>query len=108
MAAHREASTIDEWMKAEQERITFTGGAAFDRDAWRARQQRREAVIRDVRSGLDEIAGLGGVTKDLEMGLVDFLHLREGREVNLCWKFGEKAIGYWHGLDEGYAKRKPL
>jgi hypothetical protein len=28
--------------------------------------------------------------------------------VNLCWKYGETAIGHWHGLDEGFANRKPL
>jgi len=28
--------------------------------------------------------------------------------VNLCWKYGEHAITHWHGLDEGYAGRKPL
>ena len=45
---------------------------------------------------------------DLSLGLVDFLHLRNGREVNLCWKYGEREIRHWHGLDEGYAARKPL
>jgi hypothetical protein len=34
--------------------------------------------------------------------------LRDGREVYLCWKLGEKRIQYWHGLDEGFAGRKPL
>ena len=42
------------------------------------------------------------------MGLVDFLHLRDGREVNLCWRYGEERITHWHGLREGYAARKPL
>jgi hypothetical protein len=51
---------------------------------------------------------MGGVTKDIALGLVDFLHLRDGREVHLCWKFGETAVRYWHGLDEGYASRRPL
>ncbi len=41
-------------------------------------------------------------------GLVDFLHLRDGREVNLCWRYGEERITHWHGLNEGYASRKPL
>jgi len=41
-------------------------------------------------------------------GLVDFPHLRDGEEVHLCWKCGEDEIRHWHGLDEGYAARKPL
>ena len=60
------------------------------------------------RRGGWQIAGMGGVTKDLGLGLVDFPHVRDGRVVNLCWKFGERAVGYWHGLDEGYANRRPL
>ena len=51
---------------------------------------------------------LGGVPKDLGLGLVDFPHLRRGQTVNLCWKYGEQEIRFWHGLDEGYTARKPL
>jgi hypothetical protein len=39
---------------------------------------------------------------------VDFPALREGEEVYFCWKLGEERIGYWHGLEEGFAGRKPL
>jgi hypothetical protein len=28
--------------------------------------------------------------------------------VNLCWKLGEDAVEFWHGMNEGYANRKPL
>jgi len=62
----------------------------------------------EVQQGLGAIVELGGAPKDLSLGVVDFLHLRDGREVNLCWKYGERAIRHWHGLDEGYAGRKPL
>ena len=34
--------------------------------------------------------------------------LQEGEPVFLCWQFGEPAITHWHGVDEGYAGRKPL
>ena len=34
--------------------------------------------------------------------------LRDGEEVLLCWQVGEEEIAYWHGLEEGFAGRKPL
>ena len=104
-AAGRDAQ---QWLAAEQERITVSGGRAVDQAAWRVRRARLEESTRAMRTGLEEIRELGGVIKDLELGLVDFLHLREGREVNLCWRYGEERISHWHGLDEGYAARKPL
>lgn len=104
-AAGREAR---EWLAAEQERITVSGGRVVDQAAWRVRRARLEESTRALRAGLEEIRALGGVIKDLELGLVDFLHLREGREVNLCWRYGEERITHWHGLDEGYAARRPL
>jgi hypothetical protein len=107
-AAQVEAEQARAWLSAEQERITVMGGGVLNQASWRAAKERQDGRGAIVRKGLEEIEGLGGVTKDLEMGLVDFLHLREGREVNLCWKYGEKKITHWHGLDEGYARRKPL
>jgi hypothetical protein len=46
--------------------------------------------------------------KDPRIALLDFPALREGEPVLLCWRLGEDEIGWWHGLDEGYAGRKPL
>lgn len=61
-----------------------------------------------IRRALESIAAAGAEVKDLDEGLVDFPHLREGKVVYLCWKFGEERIGYWHELDTGYAGRRPL
>jgi hypothetical protein len=56
-----------------------------------------------------EAIELTGVTvKDLDIGLCDFLGLREGREVWLCWQYGEKAIRFWHDLDAGFSGRQPI
>jgi hypothetical protein len=108
MAANTAGTEAREAVAAEQKRITLAGGGVVDQAAWKARADLIERSARDVRSGLEEIQRLGGVTKDLSLGLVDFPHLRDGREVNLCWRFGEERITHWHGLDEGYARRKPL
>jgi len=31
-----------------------------------------------------------------------------GEEILLCWKLGEKSIGYWHAVDGGFASRRPI
>jgi len=54
---------------------------------------------------LDE---LGVQVKDLDLGLLDFPSIRDGAEVLLCWHVGEDEVGFWHGLEEGYAGRKPI
>ena len=46
--------------------------------------------------------------KDLDDGLVDFPARRGGEDVLLCWRLGEDAIEFWHGLDEGFSGRRPL
>jgi hypothetical protein len=108
MSANVEASEARERLQAEQRRIDLSGGGVLDRRAWRADKERIERLTAEMQRGLGAIAELGGVPKDLSLGLVDFLHLRNGREVNLCWKYGEREIRHWHGLDEGYAGRKPV
>lgn len=55
---------------------------------------------------LFELAKKGAIVKDLEEGLVDFYSRFEGREIFLCWKYGEKTIEYWHDIDDGYQGRK--
>ena len=108
MAAHTEASEIAARLRGERERIARSGGGTIDRGAWERDRSRADAQTAAIQKALEEISELGGETKDLTMGLVDFRHLLDGREVNLCWRYGETTIGFWHGLDEGYATRKPL
>ena len=57
---------------------------------------------------IERIRELGVVLKDLDVGLLDFPHQREGRVVFLCWHPPEERIGYWHEIEAGYAGRQPL
>jgi hypothetical protein len=57
---------------------------------------------------IERIQSAGAQVKDLDTGLLDFPALRAGEEVLLCWRLGEEEIGYFHGVDEGFAGRKPL
>jgi hypothetical protein len=57
---------------------------------------------------LHRIQELGVLVKDLTTGLVDFPAWKDGREVYLCWKYGEESIGYWHEIESGFAGRQPI
>jgi hypothetical protein len=57
---------------------------------------------------IERIQELGIVLKDLDMGLLDFPHERDGRIVFLCWHPPEEHVGYWHELQAGYRSRQPL
>lgn len=65
-------------------------------------------LIEAFHSAIQQLETLGGVLKDLSMGLVDFYTVRDGEPALLCWKFGEDAIRFWHSLDSGYTGRQPL
>ena len=56
----------------------------------------------------ERINAAGAQIKSLEEGLLDFPSRRDDELVLLCWKLGEGEIEYWHGLEEGFAGRKPL
>ena len=57
---------------------------------------------------IEAIRELGVLLKDLDMGLLDFPHERDGRVVFLCWHPPEERVGYWHEIEAGYPGRQPL
>lgn len=64
--------------------------------------------LQQISTNLQAIQEMGVLVKDLEMGLCDFPHLRDGRVVFLCWKLGEQEIKWWHETSTGYKDRCPL
>ncbi|BCA56108.1 hypothetical protein W02_32480 [Nitrospira sp. KM1] len=64
--------------------------------------------LQQVSNNIQAIQELGVLVKDLDMGLCDFPHLREGRVVFLCWKLGEDEIRWWHETTTGYKDRLSL
>jgi hypothetical protein len=108
MACHTEAARLRAALQEAQRQVMLAGGVRLDQEFWRARKARLAKVTGELQQKIGEILSVGGVPKDLELGLVDFPALLEEREVNLCWRVGERRIRFWHGLDEGYAARKPL
>ena len=108
MRANEQATAIAGRLESERERIGQAGGGVIDRAAWKADMDQVTRLTETVKGGVAEIMEMGGTIKDLALGLVDFPHRRRGRVVNLCWKYGETSVSHWHGLDEGFANRKPL
>ncbi|MBV9101960.1 MAG: DUF2203 domain-containing protein [Candidatus Eremiobacteraeota bacterium] len=76
--------------------------------ARRGEARRATELKADMVSIINRIEAHGCVVKDLDLGLLDFPALREGRPVFLCWKAGEPQIAFWHGADESFADRKSL
>ena len=70
--------------------------------------EEEERLAASLARTIEQIQALGVLVKDLDTGLVDFPSVRDGEEVLLCWRVGEDAVRYWHGVDEGFAGRKPL
>ncbi len=64
--------------------------------------------VQALRNALEEVQAFGCELKDPDTGLIDFLSLRNGEEVYLCWQLGEERISYWHYLHTGFAGRQPL
>jgi hypothetical protein len=57
---------------------------------------------------LAEIQGFGCIVKDMNGGLLDFLSERDGRDVYLCWRYGEPMISHYHELHTGFNGRRPV
>ena len=86
------------------------GGSSRPGDAAELRRVRlrMQGVIDQMQAGVARIDDLGITLRDIETGLVDFPALVSGRQVWLCWRLGEDAIGWWHELTTGVAGRRPL
>jgi hypothetical protein len=70
--------------------------------------ERLRRVAGEITGAVERVNALGCLVKDVEAGLVDFYALVDDEPAFLCWQYGERAISHWHGLDEGFAGRKPI
>jgi len=57
---------------------------------------------------VERIQSHGCVLKDTNSGLVDFLAEMNGREVFLCWRYGEPRVAFYHELHSGFNGRQPV
>lgn len=73
-----------------------------------ALQRQLDEQTQDAAGATQRLEDVGCLLRDVQTGLVDFPAQAAGTEIFLCWRLGEDAIRYWHGVDEGFAGRKPL
>lgn len=53
--------------------------------------------------------GRGILLKSLQKGLMDFPYKAKNDEIYLlCWHYGEEGILFFHGLEDGFAGRRPI
>jgi len=103
-----EYQTADAELNATMQGIRMAGGSRVNPGPILATRARRDASTAALREIFEKIEKMGVLVKDLDIGLIDFLTLYQGREVCLCWKLGEERIRFWHGTEEGFAGRKPI
>jgi len=103
-----EYQAADAELNATMQGIRMAGGSRVNPGPILATRARRDASTLALRKVFEKIEQMGVLIKDLETGLIDFLTLYQGHEVCLCWKLGEEGIGFWHGMEEGFAGRKPI
>lgn len=95
-------------IQAFQQHIMIAGGVVVDRERFGAVKTKRDEAAARLRAAVEGVQEVGCLIKDLDIGLIDFPTLYRGVEVYLCWKLGEDAIEFWHGIDEGFRGRKPI
>jgi hypothetical protein len=102
------AGELEVEMQELSQRIFLSGGMFVDVAVAARRRAQRDKAVQEAKDTLAEIDEIGVQVKDLEQGLLDFPCVLDGKTVLLCWKLGEKEIGYWHGPEDGFEARKPV
>jgi hypothetical protein len=98
--------------KLDRAGVRVSRDELLENDAGPPAVRQAKAVFRGLDEALDDeierIRALGGEVKDIETGLVDFPGRRGEEHILLCWKLGEKRLGFWHSVEGGFASRRPI
>jgi len=90
------------------QRILSMGGLNVDTATAEAWKSQFDSNAQTLKTAVERIEEMGVLIKDLDVGLVDFPTLFRGEEVYLCWRMDEADIDHWHGVNEGFAGRRPI
>ena len=108
MVAHRRALLEAQIKQAQLVTRIAGNGGDFTPEEVRGAAEEVTREVDGIAECIRRINELGVDVKDLDEGLIDFPARRRDEDVLLCWKVGEPEVAFWHGLEEGFAGRKPL
>jgi hypothetical protein len=96
--------------QTQRELVTAIGGngGGYAASDLSAAQSELAGLAEAAIACVERLDELGVTVKDLDLGLLDFPSERTGGVVLLCWQVGEESVTSWHGLEEGFAGRKPI
>ena len=96
--------------RSQGELVTAIGGngGGYAASDLNAAQSEFTGLAEAAVACVERLSDLGVLLKDLDLGLLDFPSVRHGEPVLLCWHAGEDSVSTWHGLEEGFAGRKPI
>ena len=99
---------LGELEEEQREVVRIVAGNGSGYAVGEARSPEFSKLAGELRECVRRLVALGVVVKDLESGLVDFHAVRDGEDVLLCWRVGEDAVEWWHGVEDGFVGRKPI
>ena len=109
MEAKADIEAIERSLQSLSHKIFLSGGLLVEVPRVLLKKAERERAVQRIKDLVNEIHATGVQVKDLDIGLLDFPCIVDGEIVLLCWKLGEgPTIGHWHGVEEGFAGRKPI
>src|SRR5256886_15284263 len=87
--------SVDAELQEVAHRVFLNGGTFLNIVHLARRKAEREKSIQRVKDSIAEIDSIGVQVKDLDIGLLHFPCVVDGRTVLLCWRLGGKAITHW-------------
>ena len=67
-----------------------------------------KTLIEALKVEVQALNDAGCLVKDIDEGIVDWRANRRGSDVLLCWRLGEKEVGFWHDAGAGFSGRRPI
>lgn len=96
--------------REQRDLVTAIGGngGGYTGNDLNAAQEELRSLAEAANACIDRLLELGVIVKDADLGILDFPALHDGEIVLLCWRVGEESVGYWHGMTDGFAGRRPI